>query len=91
MAVVTGAGSGIGRAVAIGLAREGARVVGVGRDRPRLQSAAAEADGAAGHIDGFEADLMGDEGIQDLASRLAEDAGSSTSSYMARVSMLWDR
>jgi NAD(P)-dependent dehydrogenase (short-subunit alcohol dehydrogenase family) len=72
-AVVTGAGSGIGRATAIGLAREGARVVGVGRNEPRLQSAAAEADGAAGRIEAFEADLMTDEGIQDVASRLAEE------------------
>ena len=72
-AVVTGAGSGTGRSTALRLAREGARVVGVGRNGLRLQSVAAEAAGAAGHVEAFEADLIGDEGIRALASRLAEE------------------
>jgi NAD(P)-dependent dehydrogenase (short-subunit alcohol dehydrogenase family) len=76
MAVVTGAGSGIGRAVALRLAQEGARVVGVGRDRLRLETVATEASGAAGQIDGIEVDLIGDDGIRGLASRLAGDAAS---------------
>jgi NAD(P)-dependent dehydrogenase (short-subunit alcohol dehydrogenase family) len=40
--IVTGAGSGIGRACAIFLAREGARVVLVGRRRDRLEAVARE-------------------------------------------------
>ena len=40
-AVVTGAGRGIGRAVALGLAREGARVALVARDRDALEQTAA--------------------------------------------------
>ena len=44
-ALVTGASSGIGRAVATALAQNGARVVGLGRDLPALQSLA-EATGA---------------------------------------------
>jgi NADP-dependent 3-hydroxy acid dehydrogenase YdfG len=43
VAVVTGASSGIGRAIALGLAAEGAVVCLVGRDKDRL----AEAEGAA--------------------------------------------
>jgi len=39
-ALVTGASSGIGRAVAIGLAEAGAQVVGLGRDLPALRSLA---------------------------------------------------
>ncbi|HEX2486071.1 MAG TPA: SDR family oxidoreductase [Myxococcota bacterium] len=44
-AVVTGAGSGIGRAVALRLARAGARVAFLGRRRAPLEAAAAEAKG----------------------------------------------
>ena len=39
--VVTGASAGLGRAIAVGLARHGARVVLVGRDRSRLEETAA--------------------------------------------------
>lgn len=46
-AVVTGAGSGIGRAVALRLARAGARVALVGRRRAPLDAVAAEAEGGA--------------------------------------------
>ncbi len=42
IAIVTGAGSGIGRACAIGLAREGARVALIGRRKDRLESVARE-------------------------------------------------
>ncbi len=72
VAVVTGAGSGIGRATAVGLAREGARVFGVGRNQSRVRSAAVEAGAAAGRIEVFEADLTTDERLQDIAARLAE-------------------
>jgi NADP-dependent 3-hydroxy acid dehydrogenase YdfG len=44
-ALVTGAGSGIGRAIAVGLARAGLRVWLVGRTAPRLHETAAIAGG----------------------------------------------
>lgn len=44
IAIVTGASSGIGRAIAVLLAARGAKVVAVGRDQPRLAALAAEAD-----------------------------------------------
>lgn len=46
-AIVTGAGSGIGRACAIALAREGAKVALVGRRRERLEAVAREIGGSA--------------------------------------------
>jgi NADP-dependent 3-hydroxy acid dehydrogenase YdfG len=45
VAVVTGASSGIGRAVAIQLVGEGATVLAIGRDETRLTALAKEADG----------------------------------------------
>jgi NAD(P)-dependent dehydrogenase (short-subunit alcohol dehydrogenase family) len=44
-ALVTGAGKGIGRACALALANEGARVIAVARTATDLESLAAEADG----------------------------------------------
>ena len=64
VAIVTGAGNGIGRAVALALAREGAHVVAVDVDG-KLAQAAAEAAGAPGPKSlGLEADV-GDLGAID--------------------------
>ena len=64
VAIVTGAGNGIGRAVALALAREGAHVVAVDVDG-KLAPAAAEAAGATGPKSlGLEADV-GDLGAID--------------------------
>jgi NAD(P)-dependent dehydrogenase (short-subunit alcohol dehydrogenase family) len=48
VAVVTGAGSGIGRAAAVGLMREGYAVVLAGRRQEALEATASEAGGAPG-------------------------------------------
>jgi retinol dehydrogenase 14 len=72
--MVTGASSGIGRAVARGLAERGARVLLVARDRARGDAAAADIRAAAGGDAPVEvelADLAVQAAVRDLAARVA--------------------
>jgi ketoreductase len=66
-ALVTGAGRGIGRAVALGLAREGAAVVLVARTDAQLEEVAAEVHSAGGTATTFVADLADSERVEAVA------------------------
>lgn len=73
VAVVTGASRGIGKAIALALARQGATLCLVGRDRGTLLSVAQEAGPADRRHRCYPADLGVDEQVDRLAETLAKD------------------
>ncbi|ADU94083.1 SDR family NAD(P)-dependent oxidoreductase [Geobacillus sp. Y412MC52] len=77
VAVVTGGGSGIGKAAALRLAKEGAAVVLVGRTAAKLEEAAEEITrlGTPGGVDRFAADVTDREQVQALAEYVRQRYG----------------
>ncbi len=75
IAVVTGAGSGIGRAIAIGYAREGARVVLLDREEKAAAEAAQEIRGAGGKAESFGLDVAKREDCVAMAKHVANQVG----------------
>jgi NADP-dependent 3-hydroxy acid dehydrogenase YdfG len=73
VAVVTGASSGIGRAIALALAGQGARLCLVGRRLETLQSVADAADDSPSRHQCYRADLAVDDEVTGLAARLMHD------------------
>ena len=65
-AIVTGAGSGMGEAIARSLAAEGAEVVTVGRTLAKLEQAKASAGDAGARLHPYAADVADPGAIQDL-------------------------
>lgn len=76
VAVVTGASSGIGKAVALALASAGATLCLVGRRRVALQAVAGEVQGKAPQIFSYQADLSLDCDIQSLIAGIKRDVKS---------------
>jgi NAD(P)-dependent dehydrogenase (short-subunit alcohol dehydrogenase family) len=72
-AVVTGAGNGLGRAIALALVARGARVVLVGRTEATLRSVAAEAEGLAGSTRVAVADVGSPADVEALRADLADE------------------
>ena len=78
VAIVTGASSGIGRAVCVELARAGAHIVVVGRDAQRLAAAAAlvaEAGGGRSQALVLSLDVRSEPDMQAMAERTLERFG----------------
>ncbi|HSG90822.1 MAG TPA: SDR family NAD(P)-dependent oxidoreductase [Pseudomonadales bacterium] len=75
IAVVTGASSGIGRAIALALARRGVGLYLVGRDRKRLVSTMREALGRVSQVWAHDVDLTDDDALRRLVRTLREEAG----------------
>ena len=75
VAVVTGGGRGIGRAITTKLASLGAAVVFTGRDEARLQRLADELTQDGHRCQGVVCDLTGLAGVEALEQRLRRDYG----------------
>lgn len=72
-ALVTGAGSGLGRAIALALVARGARVVGVGRTRQSLAELEEEARGLSGSVRTATADVSDPAAVAALVAELADE------------------
>jgi 3-oxoacyl-[acyl-carrier protein] reductase len=75
LAVVTGSGSGIGRAIAAGYAREGARVVLLDIDGKAAGDAAKEINAAGGKAQHFALDVTDREACRAMAAKVEEQLG----------------
>ncbi|MGP4109869.1 SDR family NAD(P)-dependent oxidoreductase [Streptomyces sp. 4N509B] len=93
LAVVTGASGGIGEQIAAGLARTGAAVVLVARDRTRLEQARGRIRDAVpgAELETEPVDLANLAEVRSLADRLAERAPSIVVSNAAVIAPLDDR
>jgi NAD(P)-dependent dehydrogenase (short-subunit alcohol dehydrogenase family) len=75
VAVVTGAGSGIGRAVAARLAREGAKVAALDVAEDTLAVTIDAIVGAGGTASGYRCDVTSESSVGDTVTRLVGDLG----------------
>ncbi len=73
--LVAGGSRGIGRAIAEGFARRGARVVIAGRDKTSLDAAAAAIGGPAGRARSIACDVADTESIRRLVDSVLEEFG----------------
>jgi 2,4-dienoyl-CoA reductase [(3E)-enoyl-CoA-producing], peroxisomal len=74
-ALVTGGGSGLGRAIAMALARCGARVVVSGRRTEALQKVVADIEALGGAADAVQCDVRDPEAVESAVARAETAAG----------------
>jgi NAD(P)-dependent dehydrogenase (short-subunit alcohol dehydrogenase family) len=75
VAVVTGAGSGIGRAIALGFGREGAQLAVLDINGEAVTKTAAEIGEAGGKAKAFTLDVTDRGACRDVVARVASDVG----------------
>jgi NAD(P)-dependent dehydrogenase (short-subunit alcohol dehydrogenase family) len=75
IALITGASRGLGKAMAIALAGEGASIALVGRDREQLEKSAEEVwrTGSGGQV--FQADVTSEDGVRRLEAEVSQALG----------------
>ncbi len=76
IAVVTGAGSGIGRAIALGFAQEGAHVAVLDIDSEAAEKTALDIRAAGGKAQAFTLDVTDRLACRDVAAKVAREVGS---------------
>lgn len=74
-ALVTGSGTGIGKALAIRLAKLGCDVILVGRTASKLEGTKVECEKFGVHVDAFPADLTSEDSIKELIAFAGKDGG----------------
>jgi len=74
-ALVTGASKGLGRAMAIALAKHGAHLILVARNREKLEGVAKEITDAGGQADVFAADISQEEPVVQLEAEVRSKVG----------------
>jgi NAD(P)-dependent dehydrogenase (short-subunit alcohol dehydrogenase family) len=75
LAVVTGGGSGIGRAISLGYAKEGARLVVLDVDQETATQTEALINGTGGKAWSFKLDVTDQDACRRVAARIAETVG----------------
>jgi len=75
VAWITGASTGIGRALSLALVREGYTVAATARDEHNLASLAEEAAGLPGRIVSFPCDVREETAMADLVARIERESG----------------
>jgi len=73
MAIVSGASSGIGRAIALGLAKEGTSLCLLGRDKERLLGTARTATNSSPKVTLYQVDLSSEQDLSCLIQRLEQE------------------
>jgi len=75
VAIVTGAGSGMGKAIALRFAQLGTRVVAVGRSQQNIDETAAEGRASGGQIVSFRADVGSEQDVRRMVEFTLETYG----------------
>ena len=73
--IVTGCGSGIGKAIAKGVVQAGAEIVMVGRNKERLEKASSEIEKFGGPVIAIQADISKMKDIRNLVDRAVKEFG----------------